>query len=77
MHQDAMRTPNSILVRTCSQAPNNTRAADAGVHDGYNVAEFALERRVKVGAALDCSQAVAVGQLGEDADIAVVLELKT
>lgn len=47
------------------------------MHDGNNVSKFALESRVEVGAALDCSQAVAVGQFGEDADVAVVFKLET
>lgn len=45
----------AFLVRTCGQAPNNTRASDAGVHNGDNIAELAFERRVKVCAALNCS----------------------
>jgi hypothetical protein len=42
-----------------------------------NIAQFTFERRVEICAALDSSQAVAVCQFGEDADIAVVFKLKT
>ena len=42
-----------------------------------NITQFTLESRVKIRAALDSSQAVAVRQFCEDADIAVVFELDT
>ena len=42
-----------------------------------NITQFTLERRVKICAALDSSQAVTVCQFWEDADIAVVFELET
>jgi hypothetical protein len=67
----------SFILPTCGQSANYPRAANAGVHDRDDVSKLALERRVEVGAALDCSQAVAVCQFGEDADVAVVLELET
>ena len=44
---------------------------------GYNIAQLALKRRVEICAALDSSQAVAVCQFCEDADITVVFELDT
>jgi hypothetical protein len=52
-------------------------AADGGVHDGEHVAELGLEGRVEVGAALDGDEAVGIGELGEDADVAAVFELET
>lgn len=42
-----------------------------------DTAKFTLERRVEICAALDSSQAVAVCQFWEDADVTVVFELKT
>ena len=45
------------------------------MHDGYDTSQLALERRVEVSAALDGSKAVAICQLGENADITVVFEL--
>jgi hypothetical protein len=45
------------------------------VHDGDDVGELCLERRVKVGRGVHRGEAVAVGQLGEDADVAAVFEL--
>ena len=42
-----------------------------------DIAQFTLERRVEICAALDSSQAVAVCQFCEDADIAVVFKLNT
>jgi hypothetical protein len=47
------------------------------VHDGDNITQLSLEGRVKVRAALDGSKTVAVCQLGEHADVAVVFELET
>lgn len=43
--------------------------------DGNHILEFTLKGRVEVGAGLECSQAIAVGEFGEHADIAAVLEL--
>jgi len=45
------------------------------VHDRYDTSQLALERRVEVGAALDGSKAVAIRQLGENADVTVVFKL--
>jgi hypothetical protein len=45
------------------------------MHDGDHVAELGLKGRVEICAASNCNQAVAVGELGEDSDIAVILEL--
>lgn len=45
------------------------------MHDRDDISKLALERGVKVGAALDGAQAVAVRQLTENTDIAVVFEL--
>lgn len=45
------------------------------MHDGDDVAELALKGGVEVGTALDGSQAVAVCQFGEHADVAAVFEL--
>jgi hypothetical protein len=47
------------------------------MHDGYNIPKFTLECRVEIRAALDSSQAVAVCEFGEYADIAVVFKLET
>ena len=62
---------------TGGKTANDTRASDGGVHDGDNVAEFRLERRVEIGAALDSSEAVRICKFGEYADIVVVFELET
>ena len=51
------------------------RAADGGVHDRDHVAQLGFEGRVEVCAALDRSEVVRVCELGEDADVAAVLEL--
>ena len=56
---------------------DDARATDGGVHDGDDVAELCLKGRVEVGAALDGDEAVRVGELGEDADVAAVFELET
>lgn len=45
------------------------------MHDRDDISEFALERRVEVGAALNGAQAVAVRQLREYTDVAAVFEL--
>jgi hypothetical protein len=45
------------------------------VHDRDNIAELALECGVEICAALDGGETVAVGELGEHADVTVVLEL--
>jgi hypothetical protein len=58
------------------ETADDARAADGGVHDGDDVAELGLEGGVEVGAALDGDEAVGVGELGEDADVAVVFELE-
>jgi hypothetical protein len=42
-----------------------------------NIAQFTLESRVEICAALDSSQAVAVCQFCEDADVAMIFELDT
>jgi hypothetical protein len=47
------------------------------VDDGDDVCEVALECGVKVGTALEGGEAVAVGEFGEDANVAAVFELKT
>ena len=61
--------------RTCRQTTDYPRAAYAGVHDRNDISQLAFKSRVEVCAALDGSEAVAVGQLGEDSDVAAVLEL--
>jgi len=45
------------------------------VDDGDEAAEVLLEGRVEVLRAADSNEAVGVGELGEDADVVVVLEL--
>jgi len=40
---------------TRCQPSDDTRSSDAGVHDGNNVAELALECGEEICAALDCS----------------------
>ena len=50
-------------VRTCGQTTHYARASDAGVDDRDDIPQLALEGRVKVCAALDGSQTVAVRQL--------------
>ena len=45
------------------------------MHDWNDISEFRLESRVEVCAALDGTEAVAVRELCEYADIAAVLEL--
>ena len=45
------------------------------MHNRDDVSEFALERGVEVGAALNGAQTVAVRKLGEHADITAVFEL--
>ena len=45
--------------------------------DGDDVCEVRLEGGVEVGAALECGEAVGVGEFGEDADFAAVFELET
>lgn len=78
IHQYSVsRCQSKYFKRTCSQATDNPRSANAGVHNGNNISELALECGIEISAALDCSQAVAVCQFGEDADVAVILELKT
>lgn len=76
-----MHNPNKAKMRyselTCSQPTNNPRPTNAGMNYGDNVTQFTLECRVKICAALDSSQAVAVCQFCEDADVAVVFELDT
>ena len=49
--------------RTCCKSSDNPRASYAGVHDRNDVSELALERGVKVRAALYRTEAVAVRQL--------------
>ena len=45
------------------------------MNDGDDIAELALEGGVKVGAALDGGETVAVCEFGEYADVAVIFEL--
>lgn len=47
------------------------------MHDRNDISEFAFKGRVEVCATLDGGQAVAVCQLGEDANVAVIFELDT
>lgn len=42
-------------MHTRGQSPDNTHAADGGMHDGNDIAELSLKGRVEIGAALDCS----------------------
>lgn len=60
---------------TGSESTNDSCAADGRVDDGDHIGEFTLEGRVEVGTGLERSQAVAVGEFGEYADVAAVLEL--
>ena len=45
--------------------------------DGNNICQLALESRVKVGAALNGGETVAVCELGKDTNVAVVFKLET
>lgn len=66
-----------VSRRTSSQPSDDSCAADARVHDWNHISEFCLESRVKICAALDGAQAIAVRQFCEDADVAAVLECST
>jgi hypothetical protein len=61
--------------RTGGEAADDAGAADGGVHDGHDVAELGLERRVEIRAALHGSKAVRICELREHADVRRVLEL--
>ena len=58
------------------EAADDAGAADGGVYDWDDFAEVGLEGGVEVCAALDGDEAVGVGELGEDADVAAVFELE-
>lgn len=60
---------------TCGHAADDAGACDGSVHDGDDVGELCLERGVKVGRGVHRGEAVAVRELGEDADVAAVFEL--
>lgn len=45
------------------------------MYDRNNIAKLALEGGIKVRAALDCAEAVAIRQFGEDTNVAAVFEL--
>lgn len=54
---------------------DDARATNSGLDDGNEGAELALENTVEVVRTAGCDQAVAVGELGEDADVVGVLVL--
>lgn len=58
-----------------SESTNDSCAANKRMDNGNHIAEFTLEGRVEVGTGLESGQAVAVGEFGEHADVAAVLEL--
>ena len=64
-----------LLVLTSCQTTDNSRSADARMYDGNHISELTLESRVKVGAALNGAQAIAVSEFCENSDIATILEL--
>jgi hypothetical protein len=47
------------------------------VNDWNNVSEFGLKGRVKICASPERTEAVAICELGEDSDSAVIFELET
>lgn len=60
---------------TCGQTADDASARDGCVHDGDDICEFCLERRIKVGRGVHGDEAVTVCEFGEHADIATVFEL--
>lgn len=62
---------------TGCQAAHDASSSNGCVHDRDNIAELRFECGVKVGTALDSRKAVAVCELGENADVAAVLELQS
>jgi hypothetical protein len=69
------RGDEEAVAVACGEAADDAGAADGGVYDWDHVAEVGLEGGVEVCAALDGGEAVRVGELGEDADVAAVFEL--
>lgn len=75
-HQHESRSPIE-KVFTCCQTSDNSCATDARVYDRDDISKLALESGVEVSAALDCGQAVRVGEFSEYTDVAAVFELET
>ena len=63
--------------QTCGHTANDACPCDGRVHDGDDICEFCLERRVKVGGCVHGGEAVAVCEFGEHADVAAVFKLDT
>lgn len=64
-----------ITRLTSGQSANNPCSTDGGVNDRNDIAELGLKSRVKICAALQRAEAVAVCEFGEDSDIAAVFKL--
>ncbi len=75
-HQHESRFPIE-KVPTCCQTSDYSCATDARVYDRDDISKLALESGVEVSTALDCGQAVRVGEFSEYTDVAAVFELET
>ena len=62
---------------TSSETSNNACSANAGMHYGNDISEFGFESRVEICTALDSTEAVAICEFGEYADVAAVFKLST
>jgi hypothetical protein len=63
------------MRRTSGQTSYDTSTSDTRVDDWDYIPEFSLKGRIKICAALNGTEAVAVGQFRKDADVAVIFKL--